>query len=80
MSVFVAITMLPTAKLAGVGLGDASLETEIVDSNTGEQIAALVEAQKSSKIPFSGLEKWDAAKQAIDEWGKRLQKRLEETR
>lgn len=75
-----ATTLLPQAKLAGVGLGGASLEAEIVDSMTGEQIAGLVEAQMGSRIPFSGLGQWDAAKQAMDNWGKRLKKRLEEAR
>lgn len=74
------VTLYPGAKLSGLGLGGAALEAEIVDSNTGEQIAGLVEAQKGSRIPFVGLGKWDAAKQAMDEWGKRLQKRLEETK
>jgi hypothetical protein len=72
-----AATLLPTTQLAGVGLGGASLEAEIVDSKTGEQIVGFVEAQLGSRIPFSGLGKWDAAKQAMDDWGKRLQKRLE---
>jgi len=72
-------SLMPTAKVAGLGIGGASLEAEIIDSKTGEQIAGLVEAQLGSRIPFSGLGKWDAAKQAMDEWGKRLQTRLEET-
>ena len=71
-----ATTILPTTKLAGVGLGGATLEAEILDSKTGEQIAGLVEAQLGSRIPFSGLGKWDAAKQAMDEWGRRLERRL----
>ncbi len=75
-----ATTLMPTTKLAGVGLGGASLEAEIIDSKTGEQIGALVESQLGSRIPFAGLDKWDAAKQAMDDWGKRLQKRLEEVR
>ena len=75
-----ATSFLPVAKMTGVGLGGASLEAEIVDSKTGEQIAGVIEAQLGSRIPFSGLDKWDAAKQAMDDWGKRLQKRLEETR
>jgi hypothetical protein len=74
------VTLYPGAKLSGLGLGGAALEAEIVDSFSGEQIAGLVEAQKGSRIPFVGLGKWDAAKQAIDEWGKRLQKRLEESK
>ncbi len=72
------VTLYPGAKLSGLGLGGAALEAEIVDSNTGKQIAGLVEAQKGSRIPFAGLGKWDAAKQAMDEWGKRLEKRLKE--
>ena len=75
-----ATTLIPTTKVAGVGLGGASLEAEVVDSNTGEQIGALVEAQLGSRIPFAGLDKWDAAKQAMDNWGKRLQERLEENK
>jgi hypothetical protein len=72
-----AASILPLTKVAGVGLGGASLEAEIVDSKTGEQIVGFIEAQKGSRIPFSGLGKWDAAKQAMDDWGKRLQKRLQ---
>ena len=72
------VTLYPGAKLSGLGLGGAALEAEIIDSTTGEQIAGLVEAQKGSRIPFVGLGKWDAAKQAMDEWAKRLEKRLEE--
>ena len=71
-----ATTLLPTSKMAGVGLGGATLEAEMVDSKTNQQIVALVEAQLGSRVPFSGLGKWDAAKQAMDDWGKRLQKRL----
>jgi hypothetical protein len=72
-----AASLLPQAKLAGVGLGGASMEGEIVDSMTGEQIGAVVEAQKGSRIPFANLGEWDAAKQVMNDWAKRLQKRLE---
>ncbi len=72
------VTLYPGAKISGLGLGGAALEAEIIDSSTGEQIAGLVEVQKGSRIPFVGLGKWDAAKQAMDEWAKRLKKRLEE--
>ncbi len=72
--------IIPVGKAIGSGLGGASLEAELLDSKTGEQIGALVESQLGSRIPFAGLDKWDAAKQAMDEWGKRLQKRLEEVR
>lgn len=72
-----ALSYLPQAKLMGAGLGGASMEAEIVDSITGEQIGAVVESKKGSKMPFSNLGEWDAAKQVIDDWAKRLQGRLE---
>ncbi len=75
-----AASLLPQAKLAGVGLGGASMEAEIVDSMTGEQIGAVIEAQKGSKIPFANLGEWDAAKQVMNDWAKRLQKRLDAVR
>jgi hypothetical protein len=75
-----AASLVPQAKLLGVGLGGASMEAEIVDSMTGEQIGAVVEAQKGSKIPFANLGEWDAARQVMNDWAKRLQKRLESVR
>jgi len=71
-----AASLLPQAKLAGIGLGGASMEAEIIDSITGRQIGAVIEAQKGSRIPFANLGEWDAAKQVIDDWAKRFQKRL----
>ena len=49
-------------------------------SVTGEQIGAVVESKKGSRIPFANLGDWDAAKQVINDWAKRLQKRPEEAR
>jgi hypothetical protein len=74
------INVLPAASLAGIGLGGVSMEAEIIDSMTGGQIAAVVEAQKGSTVPFSNMGEWTTAKKIMDDWAKRLQKRLEETR
>ena len=73
-----AASLLPQAKLVGAGIGGASMETEVVDSMTGEQIGAVVESRKGSRMPFANLGEWDAAKQVMDDWAKRLQKRLDE--
>ena len=74
-----AISLMPAAKvIGGTGIGGASMEAEIVDSMTGEQMAAVVESQKGTRIPFANLGDWDAAKEVIDGWAKRLQSRLEE--
>ena len=71
-------SLSPQAKIFGVGIGGASMEAEIVDSMTGEQIGAVVESKKGSNIPFANLGEWDAARQVIDDWAKRFKKRLDE--
>ncbi|MHC4912890.1 MAG: DUF3313 domain-containing protein [Planctomycetota bacterium] len=72
-----AVSVLPQASLAGVGLGGVSMEAEIVDSMTGKQIAAVVEAQKGSRVPFSNLGEWTTAKNIMDDLVKRFQKNLQ---
>ena len=72
-----AVNILPQASLIGAGLGGASMEAEIIDSMTGEQIGAVVESQKGSRIPFSNLGEWTTAKKIMDDWGNRLQQRLQ---
>ena len=72
-----AIKWVNVGTLVSVG---PDMEAEVVDSMTGEQIGAVVESKKGSKMPFANLGKWDAAKQVMDDWAKRFQKRLEEVR
>ena len=72
-----AASLLPQAKLMGAGIGGASMEAEVVDSMTGEQIGAVVESKKGSRMPFANLGEWDAAKQVIDDWAKRFKKNLQ---
>jgi len=74
------VSYFPLTKMAGTGVGGASLEAEIVDSLTGEQIGAIVESQQGSTEPFDGLGDWDAARQVMDEWGRRFELRLSQTR
>ena len=71
-----AASLLPTTKLIGAGIGGASMEAEVVDSMTGEQIGAVVESKMGTRIPFANLGEWDAAKQVMDDWAKRLGQRL----
>ena len=74
------VSYFPLTKMTGTGVGGASLEAEIVDSLTGEQIGAIVESQQGSTEPFDGLGDWDAAKQVMDEWSRRFEMRLSQTR
>jgi hypothetical protein len=72
------INILPQASLLGVGIGGASMEAEVVDSVTGEQIGAVIDSDKGGRIPFTNLGTWTAAKKVMDDWAERFQKRLEE--
>jgi ATP-dependent Clp protease ATP-binding subunit ClpA len=72
-----AINMLPQASLLGAGIGGASMEAEVVDSMTGQQVGAVVESAKGGRIPFTNLGDWTAAKSVMDGWAERFQKRLE---
>jgi hypothetical protein len=75
-----AINMLPQASLLGAGIGGASMEAEVVDSISGQQIGAVLESGKGGRIPFTNLGDWSAAKSVMDGWAKRFQQRLEGTK
>lgn len=68
----------PGLKLLGSGLGGASLEAEWIDSQTGEQIAALVESQLGDRLSLDGLSEWGDAKAIMDGWAQRFRQRLDE--
>jgi len=77
----VVLAAVPQSRmLTGAGVGGASMEAEVVDSVTGRQVGAVVEQQAGSRVPFTGLSDWGGAKSAMDEWAKRLQQRLNESR
>jgi len=71
------LNVLPQASLLGAGIGGAAMEAEVVDSVTGKQVGAVVESRKGGRVPFSNLGDWGTAKGVMDDWAKRLQKRLE---
>ena len=70
--------VLPQTRLSGEALGGVSMEAEVLDSQTWEQIGALIESKKGSPVSLSGLKKWDDVKPVMDEWAKRFRKRLDE--
>ena len=72
------LNVMPTAKLTGVGLGSATMEAEILDSQTAEQLRALVEMQKGNRLSLDGLTKWGDAKAVMDKWAISLRKRIDE--
>jgi hypothetical protein len=73
------IALTNIKKSAPFRLGSVSMEVELLDSQTSEQIAALIESQKKG-VPFYGYDPWSGAKAIMDDWAKRFYNRLEEAR
>lgn len=69
----------PASKLTGAGLGGATIECEILDTD-GTQIAALVEPRKGDQFELDTLSDFDDAMDAIDAWAVAFRKRLDTAR
>jgi hypothetical protein len=72
------LNVIPQTKLTGLGLGAASMEAELIDSVSGQQLAAVVQSQQGNRLSFDGLSKWGDAKGVIDDWVRRFRARLDE--
>ena len=59
------------------GVGQASIEVEILDSMTNERIGAAIDTRPGGKI--EGFTKWGAVEGAFKFWAKRLKTWLDET-
>jgi len=49
------LNIIPQTHLMGMGIGGVSMEAEMVDSQSGEQIAAVVEGERGSRFSFAGM-------------------------
>ncbi len=65
-------------KITGAGLGGAAMEGELVDSITGEQIAAASRWGSGSRILRAGFTHTGDAKILMDRWAKDMRKRLDD--
>ena len=65
-------------KITGAGLGGAAFEGELVDSMTGEQIAAVSRWGSGSRILRAGFTHTGDAKILMDRWAKNLRERIDE--
>ncbi len=74
------LNAIPTTKLTGVGLGGASMEGELLDSVTGEQIGAVIQSQEGERLSLEGLSKWGDAEAVIDRWAEAFVERLDKAR
>ena len=70
----------PGSKMMGRGLGGAGAEMELVDSKTGQRIAAAVDHQKGSRLSMgAGLSKFGHAEEVMENWAKDLKKWVDQT-
>ncbi len=67
-------------KMTGAGLGGASMEGEVVDSVTGKQLAAVVQAGKGNRFELDTFSELDDVKDVIDSWAKAAGIQLKELR
>jgi hypothetical protein len=69
--------VMPVGRAAGVG--QASLEAELLDSMTNKRIGAVIDTKVAEKSKLGeGLEKWGHAKDAFKFWAQRLRTWLDE--
>jgi hypothetical protein len=72
-----ALNVLIYTKITGAGLGGASMEGELVDSMTGEQIAAVIRWGSGSRILRAGFTHTGDAKILMGRWAKDLRERTD---
>jgi hypothetical protein len=72
------LNAIPQTKMTGVGLGQAAVEGEMVDSQTGKQIVAAIDSETGSRFSFAGLSKWGDVEAIMNDWAKRLRTRIDE--
>jgi uncharacterized lipoprotein YmbA len=57
---------------AGISVGSASIEGELLDAQSGERLLAIVDTIEGSKKGREAQEKWRAVEGAFHEWAERL--------
>lgn len=65
-------------KITGAGLGGIAMEGEIVDSLSGEQLAASLQWGTGSRLLRAGFTRLGDAKLKINKWAARLRSRIDE--
>jgi len=70
----------PGSKLTGAGTGGAAMEGEVIDSVTGEQLAAVVKSGKGSQFTLNIGNTAEDVENLIDQWAKEAEERLRELR
>jgi len=58
----------PGTKLTGAGLGEAGIEAEIVDAETGAQLWAMAAVRQGNRMELDAFNEYDDAEDAIAYW------------
>ena len=63
-------------------LGRATIEIELVDSQTGERVAIAVATAKGKRYfaGISGMKRWGDVKKAFEKWAKQFRVSLDNAR
>lgn len=72
------LNILLYTRITGAGLGGAAMEAEIVDSLSGEQLAAVVRWGSGRRVLRAGLTRFGDAKILIKRWTRDIRKRIDE--
>ncbi len=67
-------------KATGMGAGGASMEAEIIDSVSGEQLAGAIVSGKGNQFELDHFKALDDVEDVIDGWAKTLADRIEDLR
>jgi hypothetical protein len=73
-----ALNVLPQTQLLGLGLGEVSVEAELLDSQTHTQLAAVVESEQVKRFSRSDFSDWGGIEGIMDVWAKQLANRINE--
>jgi len=75
-----ALNLTIYTKVTGVGLGGVSVEGELLDSITGEQVAAVIRWGSGSRVLRAGFKKTGDAEILLKKWSKELKKKLSQNK
>ncbi|GJM18775.1 MAG: lipoprotein [Phycisphaeraceae bacterium] len=70
------LNLHPGSKITGAGTGGASIEAEIVDSITGEQLAAASRVGRGNQFELDAFSELDDVKDVIDAWAEEASRRV----
>jgi hypothetical protein len=70
----------PVSRVVGAGTGGAAMEAEVIDSVTGQQVAAVVQSGSGNQFNFTAFSTLSDVKSAIDDWAARAGRNLKALR